>query len=99
MVPSINLRESYVNLYFHDCRDAKRLAQEGYKIILARGDGEIASPEILKPLLIQDQRKSLKKSKRSADPFLKMPYVSFEGSSAVGGVWKVRRNVMRRSHQ
>ncbi|KAG7661014.1 GRC3 [[Candida] subhashii] len=106
---SINKLERYMNVYVSDLvlDNIKEYVESGYKLVLVRGEGELPSIEVLNPELVSQQVKSMKRKRKrikagkndDSDDIFTMPYVSFEAKSKVGGVWKARRNVMRRSHQ
>lgn len=106
MIHSVNKEKQYFNVYFPEGKVVIKLKEMikvgGYKLVLVKGDGDIPSQEILMPELVQQQISSLKKLKKSnsnVQDMKKMPYVSFIAGNKVGGVWKIRRNIMRRSHR
>jgi polynucleotide 5'-hydroxyl-kinase GRC3/NOL9 len=101
VVHSINHTERYFNLYFPCGADAiKQQIVEGQKLILVKGDGDLPSPEILMPALVQRQLGALKRLRKHLEETPpQMPYVDFVGGKRIGGVWKIRRNIMRRGHR
>ncbi|KAK6462737.1 hypothetical protein DFJ63DRAFT_336044 [Scheffersomyces coipomensis] len=109
MIHSINRLENFFNVYLPETlmTDLKELLLQGIKLVLVRGEGELASPEILNPALILKKGKELKRLKSNklkgnspvVESTLTVPHVSFESKSKVGGVWRVRRNVQRRSQK
>lgn len=114
MIHSINKHRNYFNVYFPQnprlMIDLQtKIRNEGYKLLFVKGEGEIPNSELLMPKLVQNQVGILKKLKKknntlqSQDQKLNktiMPYVNFVNSGTkVGGVWKIRRNIMRRSQR
>lgn len=103
MIHSINKHEQYFNVYFPNESNVSKIKerlQDGYKLIFVKGDGDLPVPEVLMPQLVQQQLDIFKKQRKNKPvEQTKMPYVSFESKNKVGGVWKIRRNVMRRGHQ
>ncbi|KAK6202966.1 uncharacterized protein RJT21DRAFT_82830 [Scheffersomyces amazonensis] len=109
MIHSINRFQNYFSVYLPEklSMDIKEHLGQGFKMLLVKGEGEIASPEILNPYIISKKTKQLarlSKKRRSGiassdESVISIPYVSFEAKNKVGGVWRIRRNVQRRSHQ
>lgn len=106
MIHSVNVCESYVNAYFQtDNLDQmkKMMIKNGYKMVLTRGEGELPSSEFLMTELLQIKENKLeecKKKKKLYPPDAEgdvLPYVAFGSKSRVGGTWKIRRNVKRRT--
>ncbi|ODV81180.1 uncharacterized protein CANTADRAFT_30064, partial [Suhomyces tanzawaensis NRRL Y-17324] len=108
MVHSINRASSYMNLYIPEVNlnYLQSLLSSGYKMILVKGDGEIPSIEMLNPIIAKEHESEVKllnhqKKKvedKSTNRIHKIPYMNFESKRKVGGVWKVRRNIIRKSH-
>lgn len=101
IIHSINREQSYFNVYLPDENksDILNLLEQGYKMILVKGEGEIPSAEILYENFISEHELLVTRSKgTSANSYKKLPYITFENQK-IGGVWKVRRNIMRRSHR
>lgn len=100
-VHSINTQKRYLNIYlpFHGKNAAhiREHLQNGYKVLLARGDAEIPSCEVLMPELVLPE--TLGAENAPEEPLPQLPYVSFGARSRVGGVWRTRRNVQRKSLQ
>jgi len=102
MVHSINRQENYLNLYLPKLNQSKvkEMMLKGYKLLLVKGDGEIPSCEFLNPAVLKVHERQLRQTRgnKNITPS-RLPYISINGKSKLGGVWKVRRNVMRRGHQ
>ncbi|CUM64495.1 uncharacterized protein PRCAT00002100001 [Priceomyces carsonii] len=96
MIHSINQEEQYFNLYLppQPLKELKYHLLNNYKLLLIKGDGEIPTTEMLNDDIVFAYYKAKKKNKNP-----KIPYISWENQNRVGGIWKVRRNVMRRSHR
>lgn len=110
MVHSINHHLKYFNVYLPEdnALSIRNYVVSGrYKMLLVKGDGEIASFEFLHPALLMEHERQVKGvvlrrggGESNEDwRIRKMPYVSFEGKKKVGGVWKVRRGVTRRGRR
>lgn len=100
-IHSINTQKRYLNLYFpfhgKTAASIRSHVQKGYKVLLVRGDAEIPSCEVLMPELVLPETASYEDVPE--EPLPQLPYVSFGGRSRVGGVWRTRRNVQRKSLQ
>lgn len=94
MTHSINREKMYINAYMPFNVKAKLLSYNAneYKLMLIKGDGEIPSCEVLHPAFIA----KLKNLPSTSD--VSFPYISTKTQTGLGGIWKVRRNVMRRGH-
>lgn len=110
MVHSINTTDEYFNIYLPNnslIQLTQMMTKQDYKLLLVKGDGDIPSPELLMSDMLLRQQDDIKKlnKRRKKNPnvddedVLKIPYVTFENKNKIGGIWKTRRNVMRRSHQ
>lgn len=110
MVHSINTKDEFFNIYLpghNQHRLTEMITKRDYKMLLVKGDGDIPSPDLLMFDMLLKQQEDLKRlnKKRKKNPnvddkdVLKIPYVTFENKNKIGGIWKTRRNVMRRSHQ
>lgn len=109
IIHSINLIDGYLNMYIPSqiMTCLRDYVMNGYKIILVRGDGELPPSEMLmKELLAEHDNDVNRYNKRvrkglitENENVLKLPYISFENKNKVGGIWKVRRNIMRRGHK
>ncbi|CAX40164.1 Grc3 protein homologue, putative [Candida dubliniensis CD36] len=115
MVHSINNIQHYMNIYAPDKvinRLQKIISKNqpsnyNYKLMMVKGEGDIPNCEILYPNFINKKIEYLKsikkKKKKSIDTGekidLKLPYISFETKSKIGGIWKVRKNIKRRGHR
>lgn len=104
IVHSVNTEGQFLNLYmpkFVENVIQDMMVKKDYKLILTRGEGEIPSSEFIMPELLLAQQKQMReqnKKGKGLNNISKIPYVSFDSKSRVGGVWKIRRNVMRRGH-
>lgn len=107
MIHSIDLQQCAFNLYSPDFvqKSISNKISSGYKLILVKGEGEIPECELLnKDILINIERKTkLQKKKQnfneSKGTLYQIPYITLDGKHKHGGVWRMRRNVMRRKHQ
>lgn len=100
IVHSINTLEKYINLYLppsDNLDELKDLMTKGYKLMLIKGESDIPSSEILMPELLQLYKRKYKKNFKKKDMIPKYPYVSYH--HGINGVWRIRRNVMRRNQQ
>lgn len=101
LIHSINTIDNYFNVYLPPQssinQQFKQLMKNGYKLILVKGESDIPSCEILMPQLMDEFKKSYKKSFKSNLEVPSIPYVNY--NNKINGVWKIRRNVMRRSHR
>lgn len=96
MVHSINVHDTYFNLYFppnNSIQELKTLTSQNYKLMLVKGEGDIPSSELLMPELMNQFQESYLKTKHLS----KFPYISY--NNKISGTWKIRRNVMRRSQR
>ncbi|CAK9437450.1 uncharacterized protein LODBEIA_P18280 [Lodderomyces beijingensis] len=100
LVHSINSAERYLNLYapFDVAASMQKSLSNSDKIIFLRGNGSIPTSEMYgsgEPEATNQTAKSkAQKLKRVATP-----YLNHDVPARIGGVWKVRRNIMRKSHQ
>ena len=95
MIHSIDTARHCFNIYlpFSVKENLEKHLSNGMKLVMVKGEGDIPPAEFLKPELLKSV------SKKSADGSnLPLPYISFE-SNKVAGVWKMRRNVMRRGQR
>lgn len=107
IIHSININNHYFNLYFPTSNSIhlriKSLLEQDFKLILVKGEGDIPSCEMFLPELINQQQISRKRlldgDDSEIDQISELPYISFENKSKVGGVWRSRRNVMRKNQQ
>ncbi|CUM55944.1 Polynucleotide 5'-hydroxyl-kinase GRC3 [Debaryomyces fabryi] len=110
MVHSINTTDEFFNIYLpnnNQTQLTEMITKKDYKLLLVKGDGDIPSPELLMFDMLLKQQEDIKKlnKRRRKNPnlddkdVLKIPYVTFENKNKIGGIWKTRRNVMRRGHQ
>lgn len=100
LIHSINPVNNYMNFYFppdQDISHSKALLQEGYKLMVVKGESDIPSCEVLMPQLLEKYKKAYKKASKAKEPLPLLPYVNY--NNKINGVWKVRRNVMRRGQQ
>lgn len=91
MVHSINLEAGCFNVYLPPSVEntlTTRLGK-GMKLVMIKGEGDVPSAEFLNPEFL----KAMSKKKKET-----VPYISLE-SNKVAGVWKMRRNVMRRGQR
>ncbi|RCK59158.1 Polynucleotide 5'-hydroxyl-kinase GRC3 [Candida viswanathii] len=104
IIHSINPQSHYMNIYAPHTVVSKLQngLKQGSRVMLVKGDGEVPSCEILHPDLVNLKVNSIKQKRKSKDckvSDFKFPYVNFEEKKIkIGGVWKVRKNIMRRSH-
>lgn len=89
MVHSVNTSEGYLNVYLPEHASILSKAMEpflerDYVPALVRGEGEVPSAEILMPELLE---------------LGQIPYVTSEPKMRVGGVWKARKNIGRKSQK
>ncbi|RCK62292.1 Polynucleotide 5'-hydroxyl-kinase GRC3 [Candida viswanathii] len=104
IIHSINPQSHYMNIYAPHTVVSKLQngLKQGSRVMLVKGDGEVPSCEILHPDLVNLKVNSIKQKRKSKDGKVsdfKFPYVNFEDKKIkIGGVWKVRKNIMRRSH-
>lgn len=93
MVHSINVQEKFFNVYLptNNQNQIKQGLSGSQKLLIVKGEGEIPSCEMLNPELISGYRTSGETQE--------MPYVSFVDKAKVGGVWRGRRNIMRKNQQ
>ncbi|EGW35600.1 uncharacterized protein SPAPADRAFT_147029 [Spathaspora passalidarum NRRL Y-27907] len=100
MLHSINSAQKYMNIYLprNMIKSLQQKLESNYKMVLVRGEGDLPSAEILHPGLVSRASKRNKQELLFGSQAL-FPYVSFERKPKLGGVWKVRRNVMRRGQQ
>lgn len=106
MVHSIDLEQGSFNLYIPDAvrMEITRKLSQGYKLLLVKGEGEVPNCELLnKDILIDTERTKRTLAKRYAGktskPTDQIPYITLDGKPKHGGVWRIRRNVMRRGQQ
>lgn len=92
MIHSISTKNHCFNVYIPDSvqQHLSERIRSGLKLVVVKGEGDLPPAEILMPELLRAQERRPKENT--------LPYVSFE-SSKVAGVWKTRRNVMRRGHR
>lgn len=86
MVHSINTKDGYFNVYLP--RDGHEITEfiigkPNTQILLVRGEGEIPLAEMMHQGLTSQR----------------LPYVSYETKSKIGGVWKVRHNIRRKNQK
>lgn len=101
MVHSIDVDNNSLNLYqpeFVKESIVKKL-NEGFKLLLVKGEGEIPNCELLNKdaFLEFEQTQKLRKSRLQNKNLL--PFITLDGKAKNGGIWKIRRNVMRRGQQ
>lgn len=99
IIHSINTIDHYVNLYFppsDNVDEIKAMMQQGYRLVLVKGESDIPSSEILHPELIREFRGRMLVAMKHRREVPTFPYVSY--NNKVNGVWKVRRNILRRGH-
>ena len=101
IIHSINIRDHYLNVYAPPSvlKKVKDTLIANSKIVLVRGEGSIPSIELMAEKFLHAGVVT-----QSQDPHLNLsktciPYVSTRGKAKVGGVWKVRRNILRRSQR
>lgn len=100
LMHSINTIDKYFNIYFspnQEINTIKNLLQNGFKLLIVKGESDIPSCEVLMPQLLEQFRRSYKKSFKTKQPLPSYPYVNF--NNKINGVWKARRNVLRRNQQ
>lgn len=106
MVHSVNVSQSYINAYFQkdNLSQMKDMMMcNGYKMILVKGEGELPSSEFLMTDLLQIKENKLEECKKKKKLYPSdtegdvLPYVAFGSKSRVGGTWRIRRNVKRRT--
>ncbi|EMG48832.1 GRC3 Polynucleotide 5'-hydroxyl-kinase GRC3 [Candida maltosa Xu316] len=94
MIHSINTTEHYMNIYIPDKIQSKireALTNNKGKLVLIKGEGEIPPCELLHPDFLDLKNVSI-------------PYMEFHNGKSkkkknkIGGIWKVRKNIMRRGH-
>ena len=95
MIHSIDSTRHCFNVYLPSSvkNNLEVQMSNGMKLVMVKGEGDIPPAEFLKPELLKSASK--KTANGSSVP---LPYISFE-SNKVAGVWKMRRNVMRRSQR
>ncbi|RLV90689.1 Polynucleotide 5'-hydroxyl-kinase GRC3 [Spathaspora sp. JA1] len=100
MLHSLNTAQKYMNIYLprNMLKQFQQKLQSNFKMILIRGEGDLPSAEIFHPELVSKALNSNKQEHLSKAQTI-YPYVSFERKPKLGGVWKARRNVMRRGHK
>lgn len=105
IIHSINPQSHYMNIYAPDSvvQKLQKGIKQGYSIMIVRGDGEVPSCEVLHPKLVNLKIDSVKQKRRNKEGLktndFNFPYVNFEEKRMkIGGIWKVRKNIMRRSH-
>lgn len=89
MVHSINTEDAYFNVYLPTepgelSKSIMPYLEEGYRMFLTRGEGEIPSVEILMPELVKEGQ---------------IPYVTSEPRLRIGGIWKPRKNLGRKNQK
>lgn len=99
MIHSINVQEKYFNIYLptNNQSQIKQGLSGTEKLLIVKGEGDIPSCEMLNPLLISDYTNK-KRSLDEEEP-AEIPYVNFGDKAKVGGVWRGRRNIMRKNQQ
>lgn len=105
IIHSINPQSHYMNIYAPNSvvEKLKKGIKKGYSIMLVKGDGEVPGCEVLYPELVDLKVNLIKQKKKNKDGIkindFNFPYVNFEDKRMkIGGIWKVRKNIMRRSH-
>ncbi|EGV65796.1 hypothetical protein CANTEDRAFT_118501 [Yamadazyma tenuis ATCC 10573] len=97
IIHSINVIENFFNLYLSQSEDLetiKKLMLQGYKLLVVKGESDIPKSEILMTELLEEFKRRYKQSFKSKGPLPTFPYVSY--NNKINGVWKIRRNIMRR---
>lgn len=100
IIHSINTLEKYINLYLPQSENIsglKNLLEKGDKLMLVKGESDIPASEVLMSDLLQQYKRKYKKNFRKKELVPKYPYVSY--NQGINGVWRIRRNVMRRNQQ
>ncbi|KAI5962595.1 GRC3 [Candida pseudojiufengensis] len=92
IVHSLNNKDQYLNIYAPPNVTAKlqKYLNSDFKILFIRGEGNLPSPEVLHPNFLHENSSATKKY---------VPYLSFKVKPKVGGIWKVRRNIIRKSQR
>ncbi|KAI3402322.2 GRC3 [Candida oxycetoniae] len=100
IVHSVNSKDRYLNVYTpHFVRSlVQKYLNNGHRILLTRGEGDIPETEMIHPTFVKERISSQSKHipSKLKNP-VDIPYVNFDLKSKVGRVWKVRRNIMRKS--
>ncbi|KAI5957096.1 GRC3 [Candida jiufengensis] len=97
-IHSINFKEQYFNIYAPPDVISKLQTHlnSNYKIILVRGEGNLPAPEIMYPNFLQHIDNSKTNTTKQVN---RIPYLSFKAKPKVGGIWKVRRNIIRKNQR
>ena len=101
IVHSINTSDHYLNIYTPPdvLSKIKGALQSRSKIILVRGEGTIPPSELLYPKHFYMGAWSQSQLPAAISSKVHVPFVNVKGKSKIGGIWKVRRNILRRSHR
>ncbi|CAI5755850.1 unnamed protein product [Candida verbasci] len=101
IIHSVNMKEKYVNMYTpnHVVEKIQDAVIDGYSLVCCRGgnsDSEVPNYEMLYPNFLKLKQNAIKNGNGNN---FDLPYINFEKNLKIGGIWKPRRNLMRRSHQ
>lgn len=100
MIHSINTVNKHFNIYFpynEEVSKIQKSLEQGYKLLIVKGESDIPTSEILMPKLLENFQQKYKKAHKNNQQLPSLPYVSY--NNKINGVWKVRRNIMRRGQQ
>lgn len=94
LIHSFNKLENYFNIYLPQYNQIliKNYLLHGHKLILVKGDGNLPSSEIICSQKFFKNEFCAKKNKN-----LTIPFLDFEKDEKLCGVWKSRRNLLRKS--
>ncbi|KAH3901600.1 polynucleotide 5'-hydroxyl-kinase SCDLUD_001364 [Saccharomycodes ludwigii] len=91
-IHSVNVKEKYVNLYIPEiCKKKMENLRESTNFIMIRGNIEVPTEEI-----IPNDKFITRYCKEKKIDFV--PYISFKQKRPNEHVWKVRKNIKRKSH-
>ncbi|KAI5950049.1 GRC3 [Candida margitis] len=101
IIHSINTKDSYLNVYAPPSVSGKlrQALKSNSKIVLVRGEGSIPPTELMYPGFLQNRSAAPLRRMRANLSEPHVPYLNTKGRTKVGGIWKVRRNILRKSHR
>lgn len=86
MVHSVDVPGGFFNVYVPQASEITEsiapFLEDGYRLAMVRGEGEIPSQELIMPQLLEKG---------------KLPYVSVDAKMRVAGLWKPRKNLGRKN--
>lgn len=101
IIHSINPCDNYLNVYTPPIvlQKIEGALKSKSKIVLLRGEGSIPPIELMYPQFHQTGTTMPLQRPRVVSSKAHVPYINTKGRTKIGGIWKVRRNILRRSHR